>query len=128
MYFRNLLEFAIQTAQNMSLSDEERVELHRIKQMDDNGAFWPGRGWTIEDDFRQVDQCKFWARVFFNLGQAIFRRDVGDHSNFRWQTTMIYMSEGIARLFLASVQETEKGWFPAIRALQDHDHSRDQAR
>ena len=74
--------------------------------------FWPGRGIRIEEDFPDLEEQKFWARVFLDTARAVFDRRVGRHEHAFWQTLCIYQAYATGRLFIEAVRDRVGYWFP----------------
>lgn len=117
-HFFNFLEFSLEVAEKLDRTDAETEEYERIKNMKDEGHFWPGRGLVIEDDFDEPEALQFWTRVSFETAQSVFLREVGSQDNTAWQSQMIYFAYAVGQLFLAAFRDAggDKRWFPETRA------------
>jgi hypothetical protein len=109
--FSSLIDFVIQIGSSSASSDKERLFVGRMMRLSDT-EFWPGRGIRIEEDFPELDEKKFWARVFLDTARAIFDRRIGIHEHHFWQAQRIYQAYGSGRLFVEAVRSQERNWFP----------------
>ncbi|MGR3502657.1 hypothetical protein [Pseudaestuariivita sp.] len=118
-HFANLLDFALKIGPRFTASEQDILEFRRMMDLRDDGFFWPGRGLTIEEDFENCEALQFWSKVFFEVAQSVFLREIGNQSNTQWQTQMIFFAMGTANLFLKAARmsgEVGKAWFPETRA------------
>lgn len=111
MQFSSLIDFVIEIAGNSSPTSEEQVYLDRMIQMQEN-EFWPGRGIQIEDDFPDLEEQKYWARIFLDTARAIYDRRVGDHGYSFWQSQRIWQLYGVGQLFIEAVRACDNRWAP----------------
>ena len=108
MQFARLIYFAIEVGEGAAC-DGEIAFVERMKQLNSE-AFWPGRGIAIEEDFPNVDERKFWSRVFLDASRAIFDRTIGIHEHEFWQAQAIHQAHATGLLFEYSVREVEPRW------------------
>ncbi len=106
--FSNLVDFAIETAEK-SAGEDAAAWTERMKKLRDV-EFWPGRGIDIEEDFPDVEERKFWARVLYDTARGIFTRSTGHHEHEFWQAQAIHQAYASAILFQDSVREVEPRW------------------
>ncbi len=108
-----LVELALQIANDHASSDVERSMIESLSNWWKHEAF-PGTTFDLEERFPTIDERKFWARCFSDIGYRVFRREIGDQENRNtaWQTRTIGDSYIIARMLIRSVQEVETGWHP----------------
>ena len=83
--------------------------------------FWPGRGIQIEDDFPDIEEQKFWARVFLDTAREIFDRRIGIHEHSFWQAQCIWQAYGAGQLFVDAVRDTDRRWLPDCRDYREFD-------
>ncbi len=88
MQFSSMMEFVTEVGEKMA-SGEESSMVARVKKMIEE-EFWSGRGIQIEDDFPNIEEQKFWARVFYDTAREIFERNIGVHDYLFWQSQRIY--------------------------------------
>jgi len=119
--FNNAITFAIETGRGESLSAAENAMLERVAKAVDDGEYWPGRDIELETDFPELEERKFWARLFFDTARAIFDEQVGSKTNKSWRTRMIYVTYSIAHLFVSAVHEHESGWWPNTKDKREED-------
>ena len=120
MQFSSLIEFAIQVGRRTARTGSEERCVDRMHELNET-EFWPGRGIQIEDDFPDVEEQKFWARVFLDTAREIFERRVGVHEHSFWQAQRIWQAYGVGKLFIAAVRDSEKGWLPDSRDYREFD-------
>ncbi len=114
-HFDNLVDFALETAERGPLTPAERLEVDRIRDMDEQGALWPGRGFDIVEDFPGSGARKLWARLFLDTARAILDGEVGSKDHVHWRCTYIYQSYAAGLLFEKAVREEEPTWFADSR-------------
>lgn len=113
MQFSRLLDFGIQVARGTGTAADQRF-IDRLSEMQ-GGYFWPGRGVDILEDFPELEERKFWSRVFFDVSRAIFDRTVGFHERQCWQARGIHKAHGTAMLFESSVRDEQAKWYAESR-------------
>jgi hypothetical protein len=109
--FYSLIEFAIEVGQKTATTDEERQIVDRMIDLRDK-EFFPGRDLDIEEDFPDLNERKYWARVFLDTARAIFGREVGVHEYSFWQAQCIYQAYGVGLLFEQAVRSQDSHWMP----------------
>ena len=75
-----------------------------------DNEFWPGRGIEIETDFPNLEEQKFWCRMFFDTARAIVHGELKDTKYKYWQASTIYLAYATGRLFEYAVQTVEPKW------------------
>ena len=108
--FASLLEFAVQVAGETAQTAKERDWTEQLHSFAEQA--WPGIGFDLDQQFLSLDEKKFWARVFDDLGRRIFLRLIGRHDVTFWQSSAIGDAYIIARMLAKSVQEVELAWHP----------------
>jgi hypothetical protein len=111
MQFSSLIDFVVQIGRETAKTTEEIHFVDRMIHLRDN-EFWPGRGIQIEEDFPDLGEQKFWARVFLDTARAIFDRRIGIHEHSFWQAQRIHQAYGSGQLFVQAVRDTERSWLP----------------
>ena len=106
--FSNLIAFVISVAESSRIDDESAF-VERLKTMNDT-EFWPGRGVEIETDFPNVDEQKFWCRMFFDTARAIAHNAVGNTEHKHWQAQATHQAFSTALLFEYAVQTVDSEW------------------
>jgi len=119
--FNNAITFAIETGRGIDLSTAESAMLHDFAKDVEEGAYWPGRSIEIETDFPELNEQKFWARLYLDTARAIFDGQVGSQTNRSWQTRMIFVTYSIAQQFISAVHEQERGWWPETKDRREED-------
>ena len=89
--------------------DEESSFVERLRTMNDT-EFWPGRGIEIETDFPDVNEQKFWCRMFFDTARAIVHGTVGNADHTYWQAQAIHQAYSTALLFEHAVRTVDSDW------------------
>lgn len=105
------LDFAIEVAEKTARTDQERAWAETFKN-NVIAKHWPGRDYDIEKEFPTIAERKFWARVFFDVMQAIYNREIGNTEVTCWQQTAIHIAYIVARLITKSVRDVEPHWRP----------------
>jgi hypothetical protein len=113
--FHKLIHLALEMANQLSSSEVELREVARLAEMRDSGQLWTGRVLFVEDDFPGLEERKFWAKVFREVAQSIFLREVGEYDVESWQAEMIQKSMNMSDHFVEAVRENEKLWVPITR-------------
>ena len=111
MQFARLIDFVIEVGRDSAGTESEKQYVARMVRLNEE-EFWPGRGIRIEDDFPDVEEQKFWARVFLDTARAIFDRRVGCHEHAFWQAQSIHQAYGTGLLFSDAVRDRVGSWFP----------------
>ena len=106
--FSRLIQLAVEVAMR-DKSPEAQPFIQRMQTMEVE-TFWPGRGIEVEEDFPQVEERRFWCRVFFDTARAIFDRTAGWHEHAFWQTQAIHQAYSTGLLFEAAVRDTDSDW------------------
>ena len=109
MQFSSLIEFAIEAGQKTATEGEECRIVGRMIDLRDR-EFFPGRDLDIEADFPDLNERKFWARIFLNTAREIFDRKVGVHDHSFWQAQRIYQAYGTGLLFEQAARSQEARW------------------
>ena len=94
--------------------------IDRLKKLWDE-EYWNGRGFTIEEDFVDIEECKFWYIAFSNHSRYLFDRKVGNNDASYWQANQIYLSVGVAQLFLKRIDEEDPKWNLADHTINDRE-------
>lgn len=108
MQFSRLIDFGIGVAE-ASAGEAERPFVERMKKMRDE-CFWPGRGIEIAEDFPEIEERKFWSRVFLDTSRAIFERTVGIHEHSFWQAQAIHETHATGLLFEQAARDVDPRW------------------
>jgi|GEM_PF-1362906 len=120
MQFSRLIDFVIQVGRTTAKGSAEERYVDRMSQLHET-EFWPGRGIQIEDDFPDIEEQKFWARVFLDTAREIFDRRIGIHEHSFWQAQCIWQAYGAGQLFVAAVRDTDRRWLPDSRDYHEFD-------
>lgn len=120
MQFSSLIDFVIQVGRTTARTSDEERYVDRMNQLYET-EFWPGRGIQIEDDFPDVEEQKFWARVFLDTAREIFERRIGVHEHCFWQAQRIWQAYGAGQLFIDAVRDSDRGWLPDSRDYREFD-------
>lgn len=120
MQFSSLIDFVIQVGRMTARDAAEERYVDRMSQLQET-EFWPGRGIQIEEDFPNVEEQKFWARVFLDTAREIFDRRIGSHEHSFWQAQCIWQAYGAGKLFVAAVRDTDRRWLPDARDYREFD-------
>jgi hypothetical protein len=114
-----LIEFALQVGGEMARSDAERGCVEKLRQFYEQA--WPGIGFDLDERFPTVEEKKFWARVFHDVAQRIFLRQLGNHEVTLWQSSAIGDAYVTARMLTRAVQEVENSWRPDTENSREAD-------
>lgn len=117
--FRNTITFASEIARKMSTESETKY-VEKMEQNVEN--YYPGMSFDIETDFPELEEKKFWAKIFYETAREIFERKIGIQDYFFWQTQRIYQIYGTGNIFEEAVKEIEPKWIPDIRDSQEFDN------
>jgi hypothetical protein len=109
--FSSLVDFAVEVGNLTARDEREQLFVDRMARMQEN-EFWPGRGIKIEEDFPDIEEQKFWSRVFLDVARAIFDRRIGNHEHSFWQAQCISQAYGTGQIFLYAVRQTDRNWSP----------------
>jgi hypothetical protein len=105
-----LMAFALQVGGEAARSDSERGWVGNLRRFDEQA--WPGIGFDLDERFPNVEEKKFWARVFHDVARRIFLRQLGNQEVTFWQSSAIGDAYVIARMLTRAVQEVENAWHP----------------
>lgn len=120
--FKSTITFVSKVAREMALESEIKF----VEKMEFNVEnYWPGMCFDIETDFPELDEKKFWAKIFFETAREIFERNIGIQDYFFWQTQRIYQIYGAGKIFEKAVREVESNWMPNIRDYKEFNESND---
>ena len=111
MQFARLIDFVIEVGRDSARTGSEDELVDRMARLNEE-EFWPGRGIRIEEDFPELEEQKFWARVFLDTARAVFDRRVGSHEHAFWQAQSIHQTYGAGLLFIEAVRDQVGYWFP----------------
>jgi hypothetical protein len=74
--FSSLMEFGLQVADETARSEEERRWIERFRVFKERA--FAGIGLDLNDQFPEVNEKRFWARVYFDVARRIFLRQLGN--------------------------------------------------
>ena len=114
--FLGSITFAAQLAEKMAVGPEKQY-LAKMQDLVDN--YWPGMCLNVEHDFPDIEEKKFWAKIFFETAREVFERKIGRQENLFWQTQRIFQLYGTGNLFEKAVREVEPRWSPDIRDYRE---------
>jgi hypothetical protein len=106
--FSALIDFALEFADGTAQSDAERAFVSQFRA--DAASFWNGIDLDLEAQFPTLEQQKFWATCFFDLGRHIFLRKIGNQDVTFWQSSTICDAHLIGRMLTEVVRQVENGW------------------
>src|SRR5918993_4973566 len=101
-----LVEFALQVAAEQGTGVEWVAKLRQFW-----GESFPGINFDLKERFPTLEEQKFWATCFFDVGQRIFLRQLGNHDVQSWQASAITDAHTIARELLTQVQAADPDWW-----------------
>lgn len=101
-----LIEFALQVGAERGIGSEF---IARLRQFQDEA--FPGINFDLKGRFPTLDEQKFWATCFFDVGQRIFLRQLGNQDIDSWQAGAITDAHTIARELLSQVQAADPDWW-----------------
>jgi hypothetical protein len=104
-----LIEFALQVAAEQGTGIELVAKLRQFW----NEAF-PGINFDLKERFPTLEEQKFWATCFFEVGQRIFLRRLGNQAVESWQASAITDAHTIARELLSQVQAADPDWWRQV--------------
>ena len=109
MRFSSLIGLALDVGQTMASNAEEESFCIDLAYKNEN-KFFNGYSFSIEKEFPQIAQQKFWAKVFHELAQRVFLRQIGNQEIEYWQASFIGDCHLIVRLLLEAIRTHEPGW------------------
>jgi len=109
LHFARLFGFAVSVGEGSCRTPADREHVARMKKRVDE-EFWPGRDLELETDFPELDERKFWSRVFYDTARAIFERTLGIHDHLFWQAQSISQAFELGHLFEDAVRSVEPQW------------------
>ena len=80
----------------------------------------------IEKDFN-IDESKFWAKIFHDVARKIFEKKIGVHEYNFWQTSRIFQLYGTGNLFEKAVREVESNWISDSIDNREYEEYRNQS-
>jgi hypothetical protein len=114
--FHNTITFASEVGRKIALTSE----LKYVEKMEDHVKnYWPGMMLDIETEFPELNEKKFWTKVFMETAREIFERKIGIQEYFFWQTQRIYQTYGTGIIFEKAVKEIEPKWVPDIKDYRE---------
>ena len=109
---RTLVEFVVEVARGLERSTEEDDYVDRLNNWIEH-EYWSGLTFDLAERFPTVDEKKFWAKCFFDLGRKIFFREIGNLDADFWQAGAIGESYMTARMLCFAIREqTGDTWYP----------------
>ena len=115
--FSALIDWGLEVGTTEAKSEKERHYVETLRQKTE--TFFPGYDLIIEEDFSELDERKFWARIFFDLAYMIFQRKIGPPDVDFWMYSAIGNAYLLGRMITRSVQEQELAWHPETQAKLD---------
>ncbi|CAL2059211.1 hypothetical protein [Tenacibaculum sp. 190524A05c] len=116
--FSSTITFVSEVARKLATENEMKY----VKKMENNVEnYWPGMCLDIETDFPELEERKFWSKMFYETAREIFERKIGVQDYFFWQTQRIYQIYGTGKVFEKAVKEVEPKWMPDIRDYREFD-------
>lgn len=116
--FSGTITFVSKVARQMATKSEMKY----VEKMEDNVEnYWPGMCFDIETDFPEIEEKKFWTRMFYETAREIFERKIGIQDYSFWQTQRIHQIYATALVFEKAVREVELNWIPDIRDYREFD-------
>jgi hypothetical protein len=107
--FDSLIAFGLQVATETGRSDEERRWIERLRAFQER--VFAGIGLNLKEQFPEVNEKKFWARVYFDVSRRIFLRQLGNQDTTCWQSSAIGDSFVIAQMLCRLLRESgERIW------------------
>jgi|SRR5580704_16159773 hypothetical protein len=107
--FGSLMEFGLQVADETARSEEERRWVERFRVFKERA--FAGIGLDLNEQFPEVNEKQFWARVYFDVARRIFLRQIGNQKITYWQSSAIGDAYVIARMLCRVLQDAgEKPW------------------
>jgi hypothetical protein len=116
-----LIAFALQVGGETARSEAERQWVEKLRRFDEQA--FPGISFDLDQRFPDIEEKKFWARVYHDIARRIFLRQIGNHAETFWQSSAIGDAYITARMPTRAVQEVELAWHPATQNLAEADTS-----
>lgn len=120
----SLLAFALQVATAQVHAEQEQLWLDKLRQFD--AQRWPGIDFDLDEQFPDVEEKKFWARVYHDVARRIFLRQLGNYEFTFWQSSAIGDAHAIARMLTQSVCQVELGWHAETEDKREADNLQSQ--
>lgn len=109
----SLIGFGLEVAEQLMTTDEERAATATLRSDDEEGR-WTWDDFAIDRVFPDLAVRAFFARVFDELAQRMYRREIGDHTSRQdWQASFIGDACWLARMCRESVRREETAQPPA---------------
>ncbi len=112
--FDAVWEHGVDTAKFLRVTGPELAEVHRVIQILESGAFWPGIVVDLAVEFPRNDQRKLWAWAFLETAQSLFLRELGDHRDTHWQVDVICGAQRAGHFFESTVTDLPR-WHARTR-------------
>ncbi len=94
----SLVGLGLEVAEQLMATDEERAATAALRSDDEMGR-WTWDDFAIERVFPDLAVRAFFARVFEELAQRMYRREIGDHTSRQdWQASFIGDAYWLARM------------------------------
>lgn len=106
----SLLSFALVVGSETAGLDAERGWVEKLRHFEEQA--WPGIGFDLNEQFPDIEEKKFWTRVFIDVARRIFLRQLGNQEVTFWQSSAIGDAYVTARMLMRAVQESEIAWHP----------------
>jgi len=109
----SLVGLGLEVAEQLMTTDEERAATATLRTDDEEGR-WTWDDFAIDRVFPDLAIRAFFARVFDELAQRMYRREIGDHTSRQdWQASFIGDACWLARMCRESVRREEAALPPA---------------
>jgi len=109
----SLVGLGLEVAEQLMTTDEERAATATLRTDDEEGR-WTWDDFAIDRVFPDLAIRAFFARVFDELAQRMYRREIGDHTSRQdWQASFIGDACWLARMCRESVRRGEAAPPPA---------------
>lgn len=100
----SLVGLGLEVAEQLMTTDEERAATAALRGDDEEGR-WTWDDFAIDRVFPDIAVRAFFARVFDELAQRMYRREIGDHTSRQdWQASFIGDACWLARMCRESVR------------------------
>jgi hypothetical protein len=95
--------FAIEVARDVARTDDERAMTERFAAWEEVGC--PHEDLDLELRFPSLAEKRFWARIFADVAQRIFLREIGNQDVTSWQAGAIGDAYVTARFLQGAVDD-----------------------
>lgn len=107
-----LVELVVEAGRDTQSTPAEKEYVDRLDHWIQE-EYWSGLDLDLNEEFPTVDEKKFWAKCFFDLGRKIYLREIGDHTIDFWQAAITGVAFVTGRMLCDAVRkQSGQSWSP----------------